>query len=146
MWLVAGFPPPWPTLGYAGLVGKVLGQVFSEYFHFPSHSFHRLPHAHRPLSGAGTLGHIVAIVPPHIRQLSSSRIEAFLRIMLLIDDGDSATNFHNFISWQRFFTATSIMFTFSFIVNFFLAKQYFTVPSKKLLQHKQNKQEHVQGH
>jgi hypothetical protein len=88
---------------------------------------------------------MVAIVPPHITQLSSSKIEAFIRLMLLIDDGDSATNFHNFISWQRFFSTTWIMFTFSFTVNFFLAKQYFTVPSNKPLQNKQKKQERVQG-
>jgi hypothetical protein len=47
------------------VVDKVaLGQVFSEYFGFPSQfSFHRLLHTHRYLtSGAGTVGQLVADV------------------------------------------------------------------------------------
>jgi hypothetical protein len=40
------------------------GQVFSEYFGFPCQfSFHRLLHTHNLLSGAGTIGQIVADVP-----------------------------------------------------------------------------------
>jgi hypothetical protein len=48
------------------VVDKVaLGQVFSEYFGFPSQfSFHRLLHIHHHLpSGAGTTGQLVADVP-----------------------------------------------------------------------------------
>jgi hypothetical protein len=41
-----------------------LGQVFSEYFCFPCHSFHRLLHIHlHPPSGAGTVGQMVADEP-----------------------------------------------------------------------------------
>jgi hypothetical protein len=44
---------------------EALGQVFSEYFGFPSQfSFHRLLHIHHHLSsGAGTIGQTVADVP-----------------------------------------------------------------------------------
>jgi hypothetical protein len=48
------------------VVDKVaLGQVFSEFFGFPSQfSFHRLLHIHHHLSsGAGTVGQLVADVP-----------------------------------------------------------------------------------
>jgi hypothetical protein len=40
-----------------------LVQVFSGYFDFPCHSFHRLIHTHHPSSGAGTVGQILADVP-----------------------------------------------------------------------------------
>jgi hypothetical protein len=42
-----------------------IGQVFSEYFDFPCQSlFHQMLHNHRHLlSGAGTIGQIVAAVP-----------------------------------------------------------------------------------
>jgi hypothetical protein len=50
--LVAGFPPRRPgcNLG-SGQVGFVVdkvapGQVFSEYFGFPCHSFHKILHPH----------------------------------------------------------------------------------------------------
>jgi hypothetical protein len=40
------------------------GQVFTEYFGFPSQfSFHRLLHTHHLSSGAGTVGQLVADVP-----------------------------------------------------------------------------------
>jgi hypothetical protein len=40
-----------------------LRQVFSEYFGFPCHTFHRLLHAyHYPSSGTGTAGQIVTKV------------------------------------------------------------------------------------
>jgi hypothetical protein len=67
--LVAGFPPRRPGFepgsGHVAFVmDKVaLGQVFSEYFCFHCHSFHRLLHTHHhPPSGAGTVGQIVAEV------------------------------------------------------------------------------------
>jgi hypothetical protein len=40
-----------------------LGQVFSEYFGFPFHSFHQLVHTHHQPSGAGTIGQTMADVP-----------------------------------------------------------------------------------
>jgi hypothetical protein len=56
-----------PTSGNVGfVVDKVaLGQVFSEYFGFPCQFlFHRLLHIyHHLLSGAGTIGQLVADVP-----------------------------------------------------------------------------------
>jgi hypothetical protein len=47
------------------VVDKVaVGQVSSEYFGFPCHSFHRLLHIHHhPSSGAGTVSQTVADVP-----------------------------------------------------------------------------------
>jgi hypothetical protein len=47
------------------VVDKVaLGQVFSEYFGSPCQfSFHRLLHTHHLLSGADTIGQLVADVP-----------------------------------------------------------------------------------
>jgi hypothetical protein len=36
--------------------------VFSEFSRFPYQSFHRLLHIHHPLSGAGTVGELVADV------------------------------------------------------------------------------------
>jgi hypothetical protein len=42
-----------------------LGQLFTEYFGFSYQSFHRLLHTHHhPSSRAGTIGRIVADVPP----------------------------------------------------------------------------------
>jgi hypothetical protein len=68
--LVADSPPRRsrfdPGSGHVILVVNktALGQVFSEYFSFPCHSFHRLPHTHHhPSSGAGTIGQTVADVP-----------------------------------------------------------------------------------
>jgi hypothetical protein len=51
------------------VVDKVaLGQVFSEYFGIPwQFSFHRLLHSHHHLlSGAGTVGQLVADVPSRL--------------------------------------------------------------------------------
>jgi hypothetical protein len=68
--LVAGVPQRRPGFdprsGHVGfVVDKVaLGQVFSEYFGFPSQfSFHWLLHTHHLPSGAGTIGQILADVP-----------------------------------------------------------------------------------
>jgi hypothetical protein len=69
--LAAVFPPRRPGFqpgsGHIGfVVDKVaLGQVFSEYFGFPSQfSFHRLLYTHPHLSsGAGAVGQIVADAP-----------------------------------------------------------------------------------
>jgi hypothetical protein len=49
-------------------------EVFSEYYGFPCHSFHRLLHIHRPSPGAGTVAQTVATVPsglilPHHEKL-----------------------------------------------------------------------------
>jgi hypothetical protein len=65
--LVAGFPPRQPgfdpSSSHVGFV-VALGQVFLEYFCFPSQfSFHRLLHTHDLSSGAGTKGQLVADVP-----------------------------------------------------------------------------------
>jgi hypothetical protein len=48
------------------VVDKVaVGQDFSEYFGFHRHSFHQLLHAHHhPSSEAGTIGKMLADVPP----------------------------------------------------------------------------------
>jgi hypothetical protein len=66
---VAGFPQRWPRFepGSGHVVFVVdkgaLGQIFSEFFDFPCHSFHRLLHTHdHPFSGAGTTGEIVVVV------------------------------------------------------------------------------------
>jgi hypothetical protein len=52
---------------YVGFVVDrvALGQVFSEHFGFPCHSFYRLLHTHHhpSSSGAGTIGQIVVDVP-----------------------------------------------------------------------------------
>jgi hypothetical protein len=64
-WLVAGFSPRRRRSGHVGfVVDKVaLGQVFSEYFGFPCQfSFYQLLHTYL-LSGAGTIGPLVAGVP-----------------------------------------------------------------------------------
>jgi hypothetical protein len=45
------------------------GQVFSEYFGFLCQAFHRLLHTHLSLTGAGSVGHLVASVDsvsPHL--------------------------------------------------------------------------------
>jgi hypothetical protein len=61
--LVLTFPPRrtgFPRPGHMGFVVEkvALGQVLSEYFSFPSQSFHRLLHTHpHPLSGTGTVSH-----------------------------------------------------------------------------------------
>jgi hypothetical protein len=55
-----------PRTGHVGFVvyRVALGQVFSEYFSFPSQfSFHRLLHTRHLSSVAGTIGHLVAAVP-----------------------------------------------------------------------------------
>jgi hypothetical protein len=66
-----GFPPRRlgfkPRSGHKGFVvdKAALGQVSSEYFGFPCHSFQRLLHTHyhQLSSGDGTIGQIVAKVP-----------------------------------------------------------------------------------
>jgi hypothetical protein len=74
----AGFEP------WAGHVGFVvdrvaMGQVFSKYFGFPCHSFHRLLHAHyHPSSGAATIGQIVANTPSHPKKLEELALFIFL--------------------------------------------------------------------
>jgi hypothetical protein len=54
-----------PGSGHVVFVDIVeLGQVYSKYFDFPCHSFHRLLHTyHHPLSAPGTTGQTVAEVP-----------------------------------------------------------------------------------
>jgi hypothetical protein len=52
-----------PALGHMGFVvdKATLGQVLSEDFGFPCHSFHRLLHAHNhPSTGGGRTGKVVA--------------------------------------------------------------------------------------
>jgi hypothetical protein len=70
MRLVADFPQQ--RSGFKSRSGNVgfvldktaLGQIFSNYFGFHCHSFHRLLHNHHhPSSGAGTVGQTVADVP-----------------------------------------------------------------------------------
>jgi hypothetical protein len=68
--LVAGFPQRRPAFEpgsrHVGFVvdRAALGQVSSEYFGFPSHSFHRLLHTHHhPPSGVGTVGQTVTDIP-----------------------------------------------------------------------------------
>jgi hypothetical protein len=52
------------SYGICGGQSGTGGQVFSEYFSFPCHSFHQLLHTHHhPPSGAGTVGQIEADIP-----------------------------------------------------------------------------------
>jgi hypothetical protein len=77
-----GFPPRRagfdPRSGHVEFVvdNVALGQVFSEYFNFPCQfSFHRLPHPHYLLSGAGTVGWIMAGIPKHSVSPQSKEIK-----------------------------------------------------------------------
>jgi hypothetical protein len=68
--IVAGFPQRGTGFELSSrqvgfVVDKVAqGQVFSQYFGFPCHQFHRLLHTHHhPPSGAGTVAQTVVCVP-----------------------------------------------------------------------------------
>jgi hypothetical protein len=90
--MVAGFPPRRPGFklgsGHVGImVDKVeLGLVSSESFGFPCQfSFHLLLHTHHLLSGAGTIGQLVAAVlsglsltPPQETKLKETRVKLSL--------------------------------------------------------------------
>jgi hypothetical protein len=80
------------------VVDKVtLGQVFSEYFGLPCQfSFHWLLHIHHPLSGAGTIGQLVATVSTNngtMKKISESResdLTRFVSECILTAQGLSA--------------------------------------------------------
>jgi hypothetical protein len=78
-----GFEPRWGRVGF--VVDKVaLGQVFSEYFSFPSKfSFHQLLHIHHLSFGASTIGQIVADVPSRLSLTPPPR--HYLAILWLAD-------------------------------------------------------------
>jgi hypothetical protein len=78
--LVAGFPPRWPGFeprsDHVGFVMDqvALGQIFSEYFRFPSQFlFHRLLHIHHLSPGAGTIGRLVADVRSRLKSHPNPR-------------------------------------------------------------------------
>jgi hypothetical protein len=76
LWRTTGRPGLEPGSGHMEfVVDKVeLSEVFSEYFCFLCQSFHLLLNTHHnPLSGAGTIGQIVAEVSPNPKKLKKNK-------------------------------------------------------------------------
>jgi hypothetical protein len=63
-----GYEPASCNVGFV-VYKAALGEVFSGYFNFPCHSFHRLRHTHHNNHlGAGTIGQIGAHIPSGLSQ------------------------------------------------------------------------------